>query len=130
MGGGGRSDALTSSQSSQIGKIQVGLVRDTVSRWREEDSDIDLQPLNMHTWAHVYTHIFPINATVRVAHVLRDEVLCLPHTIHTDQLAEITVPQVRCQTESWREGSLVERTQVQFPVLMSVRPSTNNCLCL
>lgn len=47
-GGKARVGSLASSQSSQIGKIQEGLVRDIVSRWRKEDPDIDLWPLNMH----------------------------------------------------------------------------------
>lgn len=43
-----RVGSLASSQSSQIGKIQEGLMRDIVSNWRKEDPDIDLWPLNMH----------------------------------------------------------------------------------
>lgn len=55
--GAGAAGSLASSQSSQIGKIQVGLMKDTVARWREEGADIDLWPLNVHPWACVHTQL-------------------------------------------------------------------------
>lgn len=55
--GAGAAGSLASSQSSQVGKIQVGLMRDTVERWREEGADIDLWPLNMYSWTCVDTQL-------------------------------------------------------------------------